>query len=129
MKSIKDELQNIIFGDEQTGSSERLKKAQIFLRGYAQASSAIKEQQHFKDKEAAALLAFATTENLLYADPILSTDFISEGAEQQVYRFDNSDVLKINRSDFYESWFDYLNSLLIHNFFFPTTAYTLLVLN
>ena len=27
---------------------------------------------------------------------------------------------------FYESWLDYFNSLLIHNFFFPTTAYTLL---
>jgi hypothetical protein len=38
MKSIKDELQNIILGDEQVGPGSQLKKAQSFLRGYAQTS-------------------------------------------------------------------------------------------
>jgi hypothetical protein len=126
MKSIKDELQNIILGDEQIGPGSQLKKAQGFLRGYAETSISSKEQQHFKDQETAALIAFATEENLFYNCLILSENFISEGAEQKVYKFDDAHVLKTNQSIFYESWLDYFNSLLIHNFFFPSTAYVFL---
>jgi len=92
MKNVKDELQNIVLGDEQIGPDSRLKKAQNFLRGYAEASLPIEKQQRFKDKETAALITFATEENLLYTTPILSKDFISEGAEQKVYRFDDTHV-------------------------------------
>lgn len=123
MKTVKDELQNIILRDEQTGTDSQLKKAQNFLRGYAEASISAEKQQHLKDKEAAALIVFAIEENLFYDKSIPLSDFISEGAEQKVYRFDDITVLKTNRSIFYESWFDYFNSLLIHNFFFPATAY------
>lgn len=126
MKNVKDELQNIIRGDEQTGSDSRLKKNQNFLSRYAEASRSIEKQQRFKDKETAALITFATRENLFYTAPILSKDFISEGAEQKVYRLDDTHVVKTNQSVFYECWLDYFNSLLIHNFFFPTTAYTFL---
>ncbi|MGF7080999.1 hypothetical protein [Mucilaginibacter sp. UYCu711] len=126
MKNVKDELQNIVFGDEQTSSDSRLKKAQNFLRGYAEASGPIEKQQRFKDKETAAVISFATKENLFYTTSILPKDFISEGAEQKVYRFDDAHVLKTNQGVFYESWLDYFNSLLVHNFFFPTTAYTFL---
>jgi hypothetical protein len=125
MKKIKDELQNIILGDEQTGSDSQLKKAQNFLRGYAKASGSIEKQQRFKNEEAA-LIIFATKEKLFYTPDILSKDFISEGAEQKVYQFDGTHVLKTNQRIFYENWLDYFNSLLIHNFFFPTTAYTFL---
>lgn len=126
MKNIKDELQNIILGDEQTGSDSQLKKAQNFLRRNEEASSSVEKQQRFKDEETTALIAFAKRGNLFYDNPIPINDFISEGAEQKVYRFDDTHVLKTNQSIFYESWLDYFNSLLIHNFFFPATAYTFL---
>ena len=64
MKTIKDELQNIILGDEQIGGVSQIRKAQTFLRVYAQTSRSSKEQQHFKDEETAAIVAFATTEKL-----------------------------------------------------------------
>ena len=35
-------------------------------------------------------------------------------------------MIKTNAGIFYEYWFDYFNSLLIHNYFFPATAYTFL---
>ncbi len=35
-------------------------------------------------------------------------------------------VLKLNSGVFYSSWEDYLNNLLIHNYFFPHLAYKLL---
>jgi hypothetical protein len=57
---------------------------------------------------------------------IRENDFISEGAEQKVYWLDGSHVIKTNASVFYECWSDYFNSLLIHNYFFPSTAYTFL---
>jgi len=126
MKGIKDELQNIILGDEQIGSDSQLKKAQTFLREYAGTSIPFEKQQHFKDEETAALIAFVTEAGLFYNHPILPKSFISEGAEQKVYKFDDTHVLKTNQSIFYESWLDYFNSLLIHNFFFPSTAYTFL---
>ncbi len=92
MKGIKDELQNIILRDEQTGSGSQLKKAQSFLRRYAETSRATKEQQHFKDQETAALIAFAKAENCFYNHSISINDFISEGAEQKVYRLDDTQV-------------------------------------
>ena len=51
---------------------------------------------------------------------------MSEGSEQKVYLKDGRTVIKLNDAIFYESWEDYLNCLLLHNFFFPDTAYQLL---
>lgn len=123
MKSIKDELQYIILGDESIGQRSALKKTQTFLRRYAQASIDVEKKQYLKSEEATAVIAFAETEGLFFEDVIPEDNFISEGAEQRVYRFDDEHVLKTNASVFYEYWLDYFNSLLIHNYFFPTTAY------
>jgi hypothetical protein len=126
MKNIKDELQHIILGDEPAGEASQLKKVQCFLRRNAQTSLANQKQQRLKSEEAATLLAFAKQEDIIYPAEILETDFISEGAEQKVYRLDGKHVIKTNASVFYECWLDYFNSLLIHNYFFPATAYTFL---
>ena len=126
MKKIKDELQHIILGHEPTGQTSQLKKIQRFLRSNAETSLAIKKQQRFKSEETAALLTFAGQGDIIYAPAIRESDFISEGAEQKVYRYDGSHVIKTNSGVFYECWLDYFNSLLIHNYFFPTTAYTFL---
>ena len=124
MKSFKDELQYIILGDEPAWATNQLKKTQSFLRGYAETSVVSEKQQLFKSKEAAAIIAYATKENLFYEQPINQDDFLSEGAEQQVYRLDDVHVIKKNSRIFYECWLDYFNSLLVHNFFFPATAYS-----
>ncbi len=126
MKNIKDELQHIILGDEPAGQASQLKKVQRFLRSNAETSFVIEKQQQFKSKETAALVAFAGQEDIIYTQAIHESNFISEGAEQKVYRLDGSHVIKTNAGIFYECWFDYFNSLLIHNYFFPYTAYTFL---
>lgn len=126
MKSIKDELQYIILGDEPIGQGSALKKTQTFLRGYAQASLIAEERQYLKSEETEAILKFAEINNLFYQDVISENDFISEGAEQRVYRLNESQVIKTNACVFYEYWLDYFNSLLLHNYFFPATAYTFL---
>lgn len=39
---------------------------------------------------------------------------------------DTEHVLKLNDAIFYTSWKDYIFNLLLHNFFFPDTAYDLI---
>ena len=126
MKSIKDELQHIILRDGSTGKTGQLQKTQSFLRRYAETGFISEKQQQLEGKETAALLAFAATENLFYDHPIEESSFLGEGAEQRVYRLDSAYVIKTNSGIFYEHWLDYFNSLLIHNFLFPTTSYTFL---
>jgi soluble cytochrome b562 len=53
MKNIKDELQHIIFGDEQAGRTSQLKKVQTFLRRHAETGNAAQNQKRFKSEEAA----------------------------------------------------------------------------
>jgi hypothetical protein len=50
---------------------------------------------------------------------------VSEGAEQRVYLKDPEHVLKLNDAIYFETWRDYLHNLLLHNYFFPDTAYEL----
>lgn len=126
MKNIKDELQYIILGDEPPGQGSKLKKTQTFLRGYAETSCDTQKHQYIKSEEAEAILAFAKQEKLFYEDDIRESDFISQGAEQKVYRLNESQVIKTNAGIFYEYWLDYFNSLLLHNYFFPATAYAFL---
>ena len=42
-----------------------------------------------------------------------------------MYLKDTEHVLKLNDSIYYNSWKDYLYNLLLHNYFFPDTAYEL----
>ena len=55
------------------------------------------------------------------------SNFFAKGAEQRVYLCkDQRHVYKLNDSIFYQFWLDYFYSLLIHNYFFPQTAYELI---
>lgn len=126
MKNIRDELQYIILGDESPGDAGKLKKTQNFLKRNAGAGIGAKKQEYLKSEEEAELISFARKENLFYTTEISEADFISAGAEQRVYRLDDYHVIKTNDSIFYAYWLDYFNSLLIHNYFFPPTAYDFL---
>jgi len=123
MKQIKYELQSIIIGDGQDGDRSQLKKIHSFLSANAQAGPKPEKQERLKSEEEARLIEFVLKENLLFSGEISEEQFVSEGAEQRVYRFDSHSVLKLNGSIFYEYWLDYFNSLLIHNYFFNATAY------
>lgn len=84
-----------------------------------------KNEKHFKKQETKILIDFITQNNL-WVTNIDTTKYISEGAEQKVYLNDNEYVLKLNDGIFYSSWEDYFYNLLLHNFYFPDTAYELL---
>lgn len=126
MKHLKYELQSIIIGDGQNGDRSQLKKVHNFLRGNAQTGPKPEKQKCLKSEEETLLIDFAQRENLIFSGEISEDLFVSEGAEQKVYRFDGHSVIKLNGSIFYEYWLDYFNSLLIHNYFFKATAYELM---
>jgi len=126
MKHIKNELQNIISGDGSIGTRSQLKKTQNFLRRYAETSRSAEKQKYLKSEEESCLIDFASNENLLLSYEISESNFISSGAEQRVYRYDDIHVIKLNDSIFYEYWLDYFNNIILHNYFFKATAYEFL---
>ena len=112
MKKIKDELQNIICGYGQDGQRSQLKEILNFLRRDACSSAKPQEQKRLKSEEKSLLIDYASSKNLLFLGDTSQHLFISEGAEQKVYRFDGVSVIKLNGSIFYEYWLDYFNNLL-----------------
>jgi len=126
VKGLKNELQDIIIGNGPIGHTSQLKKVQNFLSRYAQTSPGTEEQKRIKSEEEKFLIDFAYEQDILYQRDILEDTYISAGAEQRVYRYDDHSVIKLNDSVFYEYWLDYFNSLLIHNYFFKSTAYDFL---
>lgn len=125
LKSLKNDLQNIIFGKIEDGKSKLIKAAQSYLRESFATSPPAKEKEHSREQEEEKLIDFITANKLWLSSEIFGT-YITEGAEQKVYFPGKSnDVIKISDAVFYVYWEDYFNSLLIHNYLFPDTAYTL----
>jgi serine/threonin/tyrosin kinase-like protein len=121
---VKDELRNIISGKSKVRDGAVIQATTRYLKRSAETSQVAKEEKHYKKKETTVLKEFVTKNNLWLTN-INIADYVSEGAEQKVYLKDDKHVLKLNDAIYYNSWEDYLNNLLLHNFFFPDTAYEL----
>ena len=126
MKNIKNELQNIITGNGQIGDKNLIKTIQDVLRRNEKSIQISSQNQLVKSEEEIFLKHIIEAEDLTYKEEISESNYISEGAEQKVYRLDDKYVIKLNDTIFYASWKDYFNSLLIHNYFFNSTKYELL---
>lgn len=122
---MKDELRNIISGKSQVSNGAIIQTIASYLKRSSETSEVAKNEKHFKKQETKILIDFITQNNL-WVTNIDTTKYISEGAEQKVYLNDNEYVLKLNDGIFYSSWEDYFYNLLLHNFYFPDTAYELL---
>ncbi|MBS1509425.1 MAG: hypothetical protein JST86_01190 [Bacteroidetes bacterium] len=126
LKLIKNELRHLISGKSKQGKSNIIKTAQTYLRISGETSSQIEGEKYDRAKEERALIEFASQNNILIKGDNIGT-YITEGAEQKVYFKEGYDhIFKKADAIFYASWLDYLNNLLLHNYFFPDTTYTLL---
>lgn len=124
--SIKNELQNIISGDGEVSNGKVIQTITGYLRRKKKAIQGTANEKLSKEQETEVLIEYIEAHGLWYKD-FDPSKYIGEGAEQKIYEFsDPAFVLKLNDSIYYEFWEDYLNSLLIHNFFFPHLAYDLL---
>jgi hypothetical protein len=119
--TIKNELQDIISGKSEVRYGTIIQTIADYLEKSTAASTEIKGTKQFKKQEKENLERFITAHS--FWREIDSAPYVSEGAEQKVYLKDYAHVLKLNDAIYYETWRDYFISLLLHNYFFPDTAY------
>jgi hypothetical protein len=124
-KAIKDEIQNIIYGKSGNSQKTLIRTVADYLRASERASTLVKKDKQYKQKETKKLIEFCNQNNLWVNEKVNFDLFVSEGAEQKVYIKNNKTVFKLNDAIYYESWQDYLINLQLNNYFFPDTTYTL----
>jgi hypothetical protein len=124
LNHLKHELHNVFSGKSQIRFGTIIQSIASYLNYGTQTSAIIKDEKHFKKQETKSLEIYISEKNLWISIDL--TQYISEGAEQKVYLKDTENVLKLNDSIYYNSWKDYFYNLLLHNYFFPDTAYDLI---
>jgi hypothetical protein len=122
---MNNEIQRIISGEVAVRYGTTIYTVACNLGRSEKTGSLAKTDKHFKIEETARLKQIVETQNLWVNDIDLN-NYVSEGAEQKVYLKNNNSVVKLNDAIYYVSWLDYLNNLLLNNYFFPDTAYNLL---
>lgn len=122
---MNDEIQRVLSGESTVKHGAFIQTVISYLVRSQATSSMAKENKHFKEEETKRLKDFVTTHHL-FVSGINLENYISQGAEQKVYLKDGASVIKLNDAIYYTSWIDYLNNLLLNNYFFPDTAYQLL---
>ncbi len=124
-KNIKHELQRILQGKSNVSYGKPIQAITNYLRKSQETSAMAKGNKQNKTEETEELIKYINQHQLWNCDIDFSS-FISEGAEQRVYIHNNNKVYKLNDTIYYLSWVDYLNNLLLNNYFFPDTAYNLI---
>ncbi|MGC4057551.1 MAG: hypothetical protein QM743_05440 [Chitinophagaceae bacterium] len=122
---LKDELQNIVSGKSTVRFGRTIQTITGHLKKSTQTGQASENTEYFRDQEKQELIRFISAHQLWYG-PIDFGQYVSAGAEQRVFLKGSSNVFKLNDAIYYASWTEYLNNLLLHNFFFPDTAYDLI---
>lgn len=120
---LKDELHNVLSGKSKIRFGTIIQTITHYLENGSQTGTTPEKDKYYKNEETKRLKDYITSKNLWIN--IDTSKYVSEGAEQKVYLKDTESVLKLNDSIYYSSWKDYFHNLLLHNFFFPDTAYCL----
>ena len=121
---LKNELHNVLSGKSEIRFGAIIQTIASYLKDGEKTSATIEIEKHFKKEETKRLEAYISNEKLWVAIDL--SQYVSEGAEQKVYLKDTENVLKLNDAIYYNSWKDYFYNLLLHNYFFPDTAYDLI---
>ncbi|MEZ5174475.1 MAG: hypothetical protein R2850_13460 [Bacteroidia bacterium] len=124
-EKLKVQLYDVISGKSQVRFGTVIQAIASYLEKSEETGREIKIGKHFKEQEEKRLKDYIEEHHLWKSD-IDFSQYVSEGAEQRVYLKDSEHVLKLNDSIYYATWGDYFYNLILHNFFFPDTAYNLL---
>jgi hypothetical protein len=123
-QTLKHELRAIISGKSKVRFGTTIQAVIGNLGAGSPTSTTAQGLKQVKSEEAERISAFARKSGL-WQESIDISNYVSEGAEQRVYLKDPDHVLKLNDAIYFETWRDYLHNLLLHNYFFPDTAYEL----
>jgi hypothetical protein len=119
------EIKNVLSGTGGNSEESLIHAAANILRPGSQAGRAVKERKQSKSEEEQELISWSIKENILFTY-FNESRYLTRGAEQRIYLHEDPGfVIKLNDGIFYECWLDYFHSLLLHNYFFPNTAYRL----
>ena len=126
----KEKLANIIQGLIIEGQTDHLSAAGNFLcRSFSTSTKIEKnfdQQSAIKEKQAKCLVQFIDEQQLWLDGFPIEENYLTEGGEARVFwGEDKRTVVKLNDAIYYNTWLDFLNSVLIHNLLFEETAYTL----
>jgi len=121
---LKNELHNIISGKGTVRFGTIIQPIASYLNNSTPTGSEPENAKQRREQETKRLEEYVFQNNLWITD-IDFSQYVSEGAEQKVYLKDADHVIKLNDAIYYSSWRDYFYNLLLHNFFFPDTAYDL----
>ena len=122
---LKNELHHIISGEGKVRFGATIQTITSYLSDGSQSSSENQDTKQIREQETKSLEKYIT-KNTLWINDIDFSKYISEGAEQRVFLSDSGHVFKLNDAIYYSYWKDYFHNLLLHNFFFPDTAYNLI---
>lgn len=122
---LKNELHHIISGKSQVRFGATIQTVAGYLSDGAQSSPKTQDTKQIREQETKSLEKFIS-DKALWINNIDFSQYVSEGAEQRVFLKDSNHVLKLNDAIYYSYWKDYFHNLLLHNFFFPDTAYELI---
>lgn len=122
--NLKDELFNVLSGKSEVRFGTIIQAITSYLKDGDTPSSGLEDEKHFKKQETKRLEDFITERNL-WIEEIDFSQYVSEGAEQRVFLKDGEHVIKLNDAIYYSTWIEYFYNLILHNYFFPDTAYEL----
>ena len=123
--ATKQHILDVLSGKSQIRNGEPIQTIARYLRSCKKANRISESEQQIKKQEATRLIDFAKKNNLWFSK-FDASNYVSEGAEQKIYLMNSYQVFKLNDSIYFTSWLDYLNNLLLHNFFFEDTSYELI---
>lgn len=122
---LKNELHHVISGKSKISHGDVIQAITSYLGNGTRTSQEAEDTKQIREQETKSLEGYITSHSL-WVNDIDFSQYVSEGAEQRVYLKDSEHVLKLNDAIYYSYWVDYLNNLLLHNYFFPDTAYELI---
>jgi len=128
---IREQLQNIIKGELQEGSTDSCTAVWNLLCKSFGTSPTVKSEFEsraiIKEEQVGFLKSYAQKENLWLRSLPPGSQYLTEGGESKVFLSEDArSVIKVNDAGYYATWTEYFNSLLLHNLIFDNTAYSLL---
>ena len=124
-------IKHIIQGSIINGQNNYLTSAPNFLSSSFKTNTTItknfQEQSSIKKEQAQQLIEFITTTKKWLHELSNTLQYLTQGGEAKIYFAEDAQhVIKLNDAVYYNTWLDFLNSVLIHNLLFEDTAYQLL---
>ncbi|HMR84979.1 MAG TPA: hypothetical protein PKE30_17660 [Niabella sp.] len=125
----KRKLAHILNGSSIEGTADNCTAARNYLCAGFSTGKTVKKnfegQLIIKKEQEHCLKEFAQGYNLWVNQ--LPSHYLTRGGESQVYLEESgTHVIKTNDAVYYATWLEYFNSVMLHNLFFPDTAYNFL---